>query len=213
MSINIKKKCSICTEYVLLEKDDVIYDKSYMHFNCYVQDKFNKKRNKLSIEQIKENSRIIQKENEHHVQQRILSEKFYIWLQKSYGIVVIPQYFFTKISSVVSGEYKGLSVGIPLENIFDMWQRKKQELDKIALNNIRKGNNIDSVGRLSYDLAVLIGKYDSYLKWKNQQIAMADNVVKEGKEQKIDFSKINKTIELQKQADLNNISDLLDEVF
>jgi len=214
MLIDINKKCSICKEFVSLEKDNVVWNKSYMHFDCLAQKEYGKKSNKLSLEQIIENIKIIQKENESHVQQTLLRERFYRWLQQSYSIVVIPKYFFVKIDSVITGEYKGLTIPIPLEDIFDMWKRKKNDLDRIALNNTKKGNNIDSIGRLSYDLAIIINKYDSYLKWKaqNKIIEQNEKEAMEIKNNKIDYSKINKSENNLKINDEINIIDLIDDI-
>jgi hypothetical protein len=213
MLVDISKKCNICKEYVSLEKDDVIWDKAYMHFDCRIEKEYNKKNNKLSLEEIKENIRKIQKDNENHVQARLLSERFYRWIQQSYEIVVIPHNFFTKIGDVTNGKYQGLTIPIPLEDIFDMWQRKKKELDGIYASNIKKGKSMDKGLRLSYDLAVIINKYDSYLKWKNQQKAMAGEIQKELEEKsKIDFNKVNQTVTKQ-QTDTTSIEDILDEVF
>jgi hypothetical protein len=185
-----------------------------MHFDCLAQKEYGKKSNKLSLEQIIENIKIIQKENESHVQQTLLRERFYRWLQQSYSIVVIPKYFFVKIDSVITGEYKGLTIPIPLEDIFDMWKRKKNDLDRIALNNRKKGNNIDSIGRLSYDLAIIINKYDSYLKWKaqNKIIEQNEKEAMEIKNNKIDYSKINKSENNLKINDEINIIDLIDDI-
>lgn len=212
MLVDVNKKCSICKEFVSLVKDNVVWDKSYMHFDCLVKKTFKKKFNKLTLEEIQENIKKIQKENENHIQATLLKEQFYRWLQQSYGVVSIPTYFFIKIDSVLTGEYKGLTVGIPLKDLFDMWKRKKQELDKIAMSNQSKGKAMDSVGRLQYDLAILINKYDSYLKWKNKQKILAEEIKKEAEEMKIDFNKVNKVVTNQ-QEKTKDISDILDEVF
>jgi hypothetical protein len=214
MLIAIHKKCSICKEFMSLEleKNDIVWNKTYMHFNCYVQKEFNKRGNKLSEEQVKDKIKKIQQENENHVFSALLKDSFYRWIQQSYGIVSIPTYFFQKIDSVITGEYKGLTSGICLEDLFDMWKRKKQELDKIAMNNVSKGNGMDNVMRLGYDLAILVNKYDSYLKWKNKQKLLINQIEEENKEQKIDFNKINKTIEVQ-QTESTDINDILDEIF
>lgn len=214
MLVNITKKCSICKEFIFLEKDDVVYNKSYMHFNCLVQKEFNKKTNKLSLDQIQDNIRKIQKENNFHVQKIILSERFYRWLQQSYGIVSIPTYFFVKINSVLTGEYKNLTIPIPLEDLFDMWKRKKQELDKIAMNNKNKGKSMDSIARLQYDLAILVNKYDSYLKWKQNHKIIEQNEKEtiELNKNKIDYFKVNKVENKITNNEELDITSLLDEI-
>jgi hypothetical protein len=220
-NIDITRKCFICKECMSLETniENVVYCKkndkgSYYHFNCLVENKLNKRGNKLSKEEIENKIKQIQneKDNIDHIKNCLLKNRFYKWLQNSYGVVSIPTYFFTKIDNVLIGEYKELSVPIPLEDLFDMWQRKKKELDGIYSSNIKKGNSMDSMARLSYDLAVIINKYDSYLKWKAQQKAMAGEIQKELEETKIDFNKVNQTVAKQ-QTDTASIGDILDEVF
>jgi hypothetical protein len=214
MLIDINKKCSICKEFVSLNKDNVVWDKTYMHFDCLVEKTFNKKTNKLTLEEIKENVKKIQKDNENHIQTTLLREQFYRWLQQSYGVVSIPTYFFVKIDSVLTGEYKGLTISIPLDDLFDMWKRKKQELDKIALNNKNKGKDMDNVARLQYDLAILVGKYDSYLKWKqnNKLIEQEKKEVDINNKNKIDYSKVNKNENNVIKNDELNIMDFIDDI-
>ena len=45
----------------------------------------------------------------------------------------------------------------------------------ILLKNRKKGKDINGISLVYYDLAILLGKYDAYLKWKEQQkLAQAD---------------------------------------
>jgi hypothetical protein len=215
----IERPCFICKEYMSLENDNVVCDKKnnqnqYKHFDCFVLKEFNKRGNKLSLEQIKENVLKVQKENEFYIRKMILKDKFWYWIQDVYGIVSIPSYFFVKVDSVVNGGYKGLSINIPMEHLFDMWKRKKQELDKIAMNNVKKGNGINDVGRLDYDLAVLVGKYDSYLKWleKNKIMEQDEQENKELLKNKIDLSKININNNINNKNNELDIINLIDEI-
>ena len=53
-----------------------------------------------------------------------------------------------------------------------MWTQKINYLNKINARNIQKGKVIDNNLRISYDLSVLISKYNDYLNWlqKNKEI-------------------------------------------
>lgn len=62
-----------------------------------------------------------------------------------------------------------MSVGIPPSDLLDMWQRKIDMLNGIAKKNEVKGIHMQPEQRLSYDLSILINKYDSYLRWKEKQ--------------------------------------------
>lgn len=217
MSIEIKRKCTQCKLTMDIEKDDVVYadDKSYYHFQCLVDKQLNKKRNKLSQDQIEINVRYMQSKNYNIVKEIVIKNKLYIWIQTNYNVVVLPKYFFIKMDSIYDGTFKGLSSGIPAEDLLDMWQRKKNELDKIAMNNVTKGKEISGFSRVQYDLAIIINKYDSYLSWKEKQkiLEYEKNKVIEEKINQINFNNINRNIDKQNTSSENDISSILDEVF
>lgn len=212
----IKRKCHICKQDVILDQDNVLYfKKKYYHFDCYVEYKLSNKRNKLSKDELVQQTLKLQKLSINEVKDIVDKEKLYKWLQYNYNVVSLPKYFFTKIDSIYDGTYKGLSRGIPAEDLLDMWQRKKKELDIIADKKKRKGEQIDGVGRIQYDLAVLLSKYDSYLSWKEKQKVYQQDqirIAEETKNKKIDYDKINKTIETQTDNE-TNINNLVDELF
>ena len=119
------------------------------------------------------------------------------------------------MDEIFSGIYKGLSKEIPPEDLLDMWKRKKNELDRINNSNSRKGKNLIGVARINYDLAILLNKYDSYLKWKEDQKLLENekqNIINEANKPKINYDLINKSVEKNKNTS-TNINDLLDEVF
>jgi hypothetical protein len=214
--MSITRKCSICKETVDLERDNVIYhNEKYSHFDCYVEYQCSKKRNKLTRDEIIRKSIDIQKEGFAIVKNIVIKEKLYKWLQSNYNVVVLPKFFFIKMDSIYDGTYKGLARGIPAEDLYDMWRRKKNELDKIADSNKRKGNEISGLGRLQYDLAIIINKYDSYLNWKEKQKILQQeqiNSIEQQKTQKINMNTINKIVDNQEVRE-KSIGDLLDEVF
>ncbi len=157
----------------------------------------------------------LQNENQEEINNIISKERLYKWLQNTYNTVVLPGYFYIKMDEIFSGIYKGLSKDIPPEDLLDMWKRKKNELDRINNSNSRKGKNLIGVARINYDLAILLNKYDSYLKWKEDQkiIEQERQQIKDDFKNKIEFNKINTT---NKQDNSNpngfNISDIIDEI-
>jgi hypothetical protein len=216
MNLDITRKCTHCKDSISLDTDNFVYvSEKYYHFDCYVELQLNKKRNKLSKDEIVGNTQKIKEESMVIVQTIITKEKLYRWLQYNYNVVVIPKYFYTKIDSIYNGTYKGLSRVIPPEDLFDMWKRKKVELDRINSANERKGKSIVGSDRLQYDLAIILSKYDSYVKWKEQQKILEMDQIKriaESKSSKIDFTKINKSVD-SKTSSETEIDELLDEVF
>lgn len=210
----IQRKCSKCKQSIELDKDNVIYCKDkYYHFDCFIELQLNKKRNKLSKEEWIIKAKQIQEETKSILKYIVDKEKLFKWIQYKYNIVVLPKYFFIKMNSIFDGTYKGLSKGIPAEDILDMWQRKKKELDKLADNNKRKGKELDKIARVQYDLAIILSKYDSYLEWKEKQkLLELEKTATTEIYNKIDYSVIHKVVENQ-NSDNDDLSDILDEVF
>ena len=216
ISINITRKCKYCKEYLNIERDSfVYYRKRYYHFDCAVNEQLTRKNNKLSKEQCVDKFTQLQNENREEINNIINKERLYKWLQNTYNTVVLPSYFYIKMDEIFSGIYKGLSKDIPPEDLLDMWKRKKNELDRINNSNSRKGKNLIGVARINYDLAILLNKYDSYLKWKEDQKLLENekqNIINEANKPKINYDLINKSVEKNKNTS-TNINDLLDEVF
>jgi hypothetical protein len=216
MTISITRKCKHCKEYLNIERDNFIYyKKRYYHFDCAVNEQLTRKNNKLSMEQCVDKFIQLQNENQEEINNIISKERLYKWLQNTYNTVVLPGYFYIKMDEIFSGIYKGLSKDIPPEDLLDMWKRKKNELDRINNSNSRKGKNLIGVARINYDLAILLNKYDSYLKWKEDQKLLENekqNIINEANKPKINYDLINKSVEKNKNTS-TNINDLLDEVF
>jgi hypothetical protein len=214
--INITRKCAVCKEYINLDTDDFVYVKDkYYHFNHIVEEKLSKPRNKLSKEELVEKYRKIQNDNKKDIEYKKEKDRLFKWLQNTYNTVVIPKYFYMKMDSVFDGTYKGLSRGIPPEDILDMWKRKINELNRINNQNKNKGKVLIGVARINYDLAIILSKYDSYLKWKEEQKLLENekqNIINEANKPKINYDLINKSVEKNKNTS-TNINDLLDEVF
>jgi heterodisulfide reductase subunit B len=209
------KVCSVCKELMYLETEDVVYSKTfrYAHFDCLVNSKFNKKKNKLTLEEIQKQVRELQEQNKQWVIDTITKDKFWGWLQIAYELTVIPSTLFTKMVEITNGTYRGLAKPIPLSDIYDMWQRKKPYLDKVYLKNKQKDNDMNVDARLQYDLAVIINKYDSYLKWKeNNKIIEQENILKvEEQKNNIDYSKMN-TIPNKNNKSGFDILDILNDI-
>ena len=95
-----------------------------------------------------------------------------------------------------------------------MWKQKKNYLLKQADYNRKKGNEIDSMGQVYYDLAILLSKYDGYLKWKEQQkIARIEQ--EKQKNDSVDYNaykNVPQSKSKQKENDVIDISSMLDEI-
>ena len=108
-----------------------------------------------------------------------------------------------------------MSVGIPPSDLLDMWQRKIDMLNSIAKKNEIKGIHMQPEQRLSYDLSILVNKYDSYLRWKEKQkILEAEKEKETEKSQNIVSQSIGYTnVSKDSKVDTDDISDLVDDIF
>jgi hypothetical protein len=113
------------------------------------------------------------------------------WIFQNYEITLLPKYFYINLSKIAKGEYKGLAKPVPWADLLDMWQRKWSYLEKVHIKNEQQGKRIEGMARINYDLAIVLSKYDSYLKWKAESEAEQKKIIEEHNESnKIDYSNI-----------------------
>ena len=217
----ITRKCSICKEPIYINDTNEDFfitlkneTKSYTHTNCYIEKQTTKKRSPKTveecqeyIEQCRQNTKAIEKK-------KSTKNELYEFLFDMYDISYFPQYFYIKMDSVYKGTMKNLNKPVPPEDLLDMWKQKRNYLDKVAEQNRKKGNEILGVNRVNYDLAILLSKYDSYLKWKEQQkIAIAE--LDESKKRSIEKIEYTDVVRPKRAGTSNNkvdINSMLDEI-
>jgi hypothetical protein len=218
--------CGKCKNKVILEQNDFIYYKNkYYHFDCFKNKLIEKKRNSLSIDSAMQlaNQLKYDSDNNVFVIDTIDKSHLYQYLQKTYGIVYMPKFIYQKFSDIFNGTYKNImnGQGIPPCDLLDMWERKQNFLDKTKVWNESKGKVMESLQLIQYDLAIIMSKYDSYLKWKEaQKIKTIDRErIKNEMNDKIDYGKLgNSSNNINNNDDNNgnnngiNISDILDEI-
>lgn len=141
-------------------------------------------------------------------------ELFFEYIEEQYGTLNKRQCI--KIAQVVSGKYKGLKEGIPYHDLLEMFKGKKNTLTKIFAKNVADGRMSKNDNRFDYDLAILITKYDSFKRWKQNKKINEINIKKDLKERKED-AKINydnkSKLNQQKDNNDNLVSDMIDDLF
>ena len=133
------------------------------------------------------------------------------FIYREYNVSFLPKHFFINLDKVYKGTYKNLNRPVPVEDLFDMWQQKMNYLNKVAEQNMQKGKKMEGMGRINYDLAILLSKYDSYCEWKARKAA---------EKQELKQSMTSQTIKITNQiipesAIVNHDSDLssiIDEI-
>lgn len=92
------------------------------------------------------------------------------FLKAHYSNFVIPNHFYSKVlSQVYNGIYKNFNIPVPPEDLYNMWVSKIDVLDKNFAKRKSQGKVKDGMGRIFYDLTILLNNYDSYLVFKERQ--------------------------------------------
>lgn len=133
------------------------------------------------------------------------------YIRDTYTVQNVP---WQALGQIYRGTYRGLKSPIPAEHLLDMWRRKQKFLNKVYQNNKTHGKDFSPEQRINYDIAILINKYDSYLKWKRDQEAQ---IPEETAPSKIDMVNLLATqvIAAQPKDDnkKENIEGLADDIF
>lgn len=175
-------KCAYCKEVIELDLNKaqqlVKYDNSYYHKKCFqemCEKKLSSQNGKIKKEKWLKALYEIDEYNRKArlaLEPRLLEDKVYRFILDNYNYIgSVPAYVFTKLKSIYSGTYRGLAKPIPPSDLLDMWKRQMKFLKEKRAFLIQKGtmDEDNPTGQVNYDLAVLVGKYDSYLRWKEKQ--------------------------------------------
>jgi len=178
----IKRKCQICDgkneQSINIDADDFVMIKKgktseYYHTQCYyiyliTKKKMTEQESLLEIQRIK--SLMIEE-----IEDKKYREKLCELIMCLYNISFLPKYFFIRLSEINKGTYKNIKEAISNFELFEMYSNQKliAKLEKIA---IKKG--IEKDNRLYWDLAIILGEYENYKKWKRQKVSKDINTDK-----------------------------------
>lgn len=232
MALRTNRKCTVCEKvFNILEKDYVFFRGGLAEVDCYKNYKISKgKTEELVNIEIEEMLDVAKKDKEERIQKDIDIAKnkarakskelnrrknldnLIKYFTSVYNVTYYPNFFYTKLAEINSGNYKGMTNGIPYDDLLDMFKKKQGYLDKVAFNNSKIGKEITGLSRVNYDLAILISRYDEYLSWKNKQkvIESSMEIQKEDNDKiHIDYKEIKHT----KEDTGLDVSDILNDIF
>lgn len=216
------RKCRECKkEFELNENtysDTIYFEGGYYHHDCFITmcERKSKKTNAaskwgealVSLISIKNSTKEL-------VLNEYYKDSINNIMHDNYDVTVIPKSIYTKLSNIYAGTWKGMSKGISPEELLDMWERQLSNLNKSYHQREKLGKVMEPVARINYDISVLINKYDSYCKWKNNQ-----KKIQEDQKQVVEDVKsltytanIGKNVAKQKKQDELDFEQLLDECF
>lgn len=154
----------------------------------------------------------MQKKTDTTKKERSIKLQFTDWLYQEYDVSFLPKQFFINLDKVYKGTYKNLSKPVPLEDLWDMWQKKMPYLLKLHDKNKRSGKDMDGMCRIYYDMSVVLAKYDSYLKWKEEQKLAQVEEKDKAKSIDIRLDKITTLISNNDNSNTLDIDSILDEI-
>ncbi|MBC5688090.1 hypothetical protein H8S37_03970 [Mediterraneibacter sp. NSJ-55] len=131
-------------------------------------------------------------------------------IRANYNLQDVSVFYMRYLQPLYKGESKKyVSVKIPPVHLLEMWRTKLPYLTKLYQKQVAKGKEFSEVGRVVYDLSILVNKYEDFLEWKEKQRAL------EYEKTIIENTPINvKNIKPSVSAEGNNdVSEVLDDIF
>ena len=156
---------------------------------------------------------LLKKQAEHYVETVFIEHDINSFICTNYGIIDISNFYIRHLKPLYNGtsnKYSG--VKIPPQHLIEMWRTKIKYLNKVYQKNINKGKKFTPTQRALYDLAILVGKYEGFLEWKNKQTALENNMSNTEiiTNTKIDYSKIKP---VKSSENIEDIDDILNDLF
>ena len=214
-------KCNICKEEIDTETNDkksFFFEldgnkKKCFHCDCFINYKTTRSRKKMTLNECSLYIASCKKNYETYEKKQSSRNMLFDYIIDMYELTFVPKHFYIKFSEVFNGTYKGLNKKVPPDDLLDMWKQKRNFLLKNAENQRKRGNEITGIARVWYDLAILLGRYDAYLAWKEQQKNALVELEEKKKEQVefIEYKDISKNIGA-KEKDGIDIYSMLDEI-
>lgn len=210
----ITRKCPVCEGDCVVDAgslDSFVYFRNHFyHEECFQKAV---ERNSTKPTQIKalEQYPKLKQESKDRLTEAYEEDKLYCFLLRYYGLASIPSYFWKKLCELTQGKYQRVSVAVPWSHLYDMWRRKANYLNKVDNDNRTKGKVLEPEVRLHYDLAILLNKYDSYLRFLEKEKVKEESLVEAKPVVKVGSIPTYKA--KLEDPDEDNIDELIDEVF
>lgn len=218
----MERKCFECKETIQFDRSNVHqvikFESSFYHHDCFIKscERKSKKTNAspkwgLALANLDG----IKRETKKSIETEITKDEIYQLMLEHYKVKVIPSSIFNKLEDIYHGRWKGIGCCIPPEDLLDMWQRKMDYLTKIKMRNITLGKEMDGAQQINYDISVLINKYDSYLKWKEQNKIIEQETAKVHTDilKTVDLDKLSRITQNHQKEEDDDMDALLDELF
>lgn len=220
MSNVTERKCARCKGAIVIERgniSDVIYhEKKYYHEECFCElcNKriASKRGNPAAWQDALDSLWELEAETRKMLEHYWAKDDLNVHLLKNYNVTMVPTRFWQIVADLEIGKYKGKNCkSVDIETLYGCWkwgQRKLNEIDVYNKKN-HKGPTDDN-GRLMYDLSIIISKIPNYMTHVSKMKAIESNTTHTKAKTKINYDNLEKKTGAN---DMNDISDLLDDIF
>lgn len=190
------------------DKDDFVKDEKnkYFHLECYKKHLKNKK---MSDENINEIINELLEKQKLEIQEANEKDEFLQYIMNFYD-GSLPSYFLMKLQKIRKGEYEGINESIDYVTLLDIYKHMESYLRKIAIKKQIKNTQ----QQMNYDLAIIVGNYGDYKKYKEKQ---RQNVEDTNNIEKLIKSKENSKKVISRKQTKNeneefNLLDVIDDI-
>lgn len=213
-------KCAFCKRAIIRQTpysgEFVEYDGGFWHPACLIQKRTAKGTRKdpwdSDPKAISEKLDALRKQTREKIQIVQDKEKLYQHLTTQYGAYFLPKQFFVRLEQVFDGTFPGLYVAIPPAELLLFWHSQQSYLNEKSAQYPPSVLD-DPLRHLSYDLAILLSRYNKFLREKRRNDAENARAA-EQYQQYMEDSKAASQIAISESAspidDMNENSDLSD---
>lgn len=172
ISKEMKKEGYKTIKSINASTDDYIRDEKnkYYHSECYVMHLMTKKKlsENKAIEKLKEQKSLLKNELQ-EVQNKSF---FYEWIKNFYDSS-LSSFFCSEITKISNGTHEKINEPVLYADLLEMYQKLSNYMIKKARTIQFKSVN----QRMNYDLAIVIGKYGDYKKYKEKQSQQVETIL------------------------------------
>lgn len=219
MPQTITRKCTKCKEQIVIDVDNISgivrYKDLFYHSACFVeycQGRAAKKSSSPVWQQLLNDMSPVENAAKEKISYKLSKDRLNEYLLSHYDVVAVPDRFWNVVAEIENGEYKQKKCNpVSISMLLDVWKWGQKNLDIINRNNKKSGKGPkDDNQRISYDLAILVGKVPNYLKQQaKRELEEAERKAMEKENLKIDYNRVQAKKE---ETGLGDISNLLDDL-
>lgn len=212
-----ERKCHKCGKTMKIKvgnvQEVVCYKDKYYHKDCFIEHATKQsQRSGIRSEQWKDALQNI--ENYERIAAEKINERkptdiLNDWILDNYDLAVTPSpRFWSTVEALGRGSYRNKRCKpVSIELLTEAWQWAQPNLNKIAVSNCAKGNEMEGESRLYYDLAIILSKMPVFIRYKEKQKAAKEEMLGNANFEDIDMSRIGCNNQTKSRKDISDVAD------